>query len=104
MDAPESLNQLRPIALCTVVVKVITKVLANIIKPLMDKLISPQQCSFILGRQASDNVILAQEALHSMRRKKGKMGYFAGKLDLEKAYDCISWGFLEQVLVYVGID
>lgn len=37
-----------------------------------------------------DNVILAQELVHSMKYKKGKYGWLAVKLDLEKAYDYIS--------------
>lgn len=51
----------------------------------MDKLTSPFQSSFIPGRQASDNIIIAQEILHSMRRMKGKFGGMALKVDLEKA-------------------
>lgn len=59
------------------VVKVITKIIANRLKLLMDKLTSPNQCSFILGRQGVDNVIMIQELIHSMRKKRGKEGWLA---------------------------
>lgn len=68
-------------------VKVVTKVVANRLKALMPKLTSKNQCSFILGRHTSDNSIIAQEIIHSVKRKKGKSGWLAVKIDLEKAYD-----------------
>lgn len=41
---------------------------------------------------------MAQEILHSMNRLKGQKGYFALKMDLAKAYDNLSWSFMEHVL------
>ena len=87
VDHPESLSQFRPISLCNVRYKIITKVVANRLKIIMPKLIGPMQSSFVLGRHITDNIIIAQEALHSMRNKKGKVGWMAIKVDLEKAYD-----------------
>lgn len=45
-----------------------------------------------------------QEAVHSMRRKKGRKGWMRLKLDLEKAYDRIRWDFLEDTLVAAGLS
>ena len=64
----------------------------------MPKLIGPAQASFIPGRVSTDNIIVVQEAVHSMRRKKGRKGWMLLKLDLEKAYDRIRWDFLEDTL------
>ena len=33
-----------------------------------------------------------------MRRKKGKIGQMLIKIDLEKAYDCLSWEFVHETL------
>lgn len=63
--------QFRPIALCNTVVKILTKVLANLLKPLMNKLTDVTQSGFIPGCQGTDNTIVVQEILHSMRKRKG---------------------------------
>lgn len=69
-NPPEKLTHFRPISLCNVVAKIISKVIANRLKPLMSKLVGPNQCSFIPGRQAVDNVVIVQEVVHSLKRKK----------------------------------
>lgn len=53
----------------------------------MDKIISPYQAAFVLGRRGMDNIIIVQELIHSIGRFKGRKGYMAIKIDLEKAYD-----------------
>ena len=53
----------------------------------LDKLISPLQTAFVLGRKGMDNVIIAQEIIRSLGKKKGKTRYMALKIDLEKAYE-----------------
>lgn len=103
-DVPELVSQFRPIALCNVLMKVITNVIANRLKPLMSKLIGNTHSSFILGKQAADNIIIAQEVIHSMVKMKGKQGLIAIKIDLENAYDRIEWDFLEEVLQKVGFE
>lgn len=74
--------------------KIITKVLVNHLRPFLDDMISPLQSSFIPGRGTSDNAILAQEVVHYMHLNKSKQGTIAFKIDLEKAYDRVSWDFL----------
>lgn len=68
------------------------------LKKLMPELIGPAQASFIPGRLSTDNIVVVQEAVHSMRRKQGRKGWMLLKLDLEKAYDRIRWDFLEDTL------
>lgn len=104
VDSPKYISQYRPITLMNVLIKVITKVVANRIKMFVAKLVSEVQCSFIPGRQTSDNIIIVQELLHSMRRMKGRTGIMAIKIDLEKAYDRISWPFLTKVLQAAGFS
>ena len=95
---PESITQFRPISLCNVLFKIITKAMVGRLKGIMNKLIGPAQSSFILGRLSAGNIVVVQEAVHSMRRKKGQKGLMLLKLDLEKAYDRVRWDFLEDTL------
>jgi hypothetical protein len=65
-------NQFRPISLCNIVYKIISKILANRLKPLLTKFISPLQLAFVPNRIIQDNTILAQELLHTFKLKRGK--------------------------------
>lgn len=97
-DAPESLNQFRPISLCNVLLKIVSKIIANRLKPIMTKLTNRFQSSFIPGRSTTDNVVIAQEILHSLKRRKGSMRGFILKVDLENAYDRVDWIFFKGIL------
>ena len=72
-NGPKILGHFRPISLCTSIYKMISKIIVNRIRPHMQHLVSPFQATFILGRKGLDNMIIAQESLHSMERKKGGM-------------------------------
>lgn len=70
----------------------------------MEKRVGPNQASFVPNCQASDNIIIVQKLIHSMRRKTGKKGSMAIKIDLQKAYDRVTWGFLKKILETVGFE
>uniref|UniRef100_A0A2N9IUL5 RNase H type-1 domain-containing protein n=1 Tax=Fagus sylvatica TaxID=28930 RepID=A0A2N9IUL5_FAGSY len=93
---PESLSQFRPISLCNTVYKIVTKSIVARIRPLLSNLISPFQAAFVPGRRGIDNVIIAQELIHSLHKKKGAKGSFVVKIDLEKAYDRLEWSFIRE--------
>ncbi|KAK5772658.1 hypothetical protein PVK06_048951 [Gossypium arboreum] len=97
-ENPEDFSQFRPISLCSVLYKLVMKVIANRFKVIFPKLISQEQAGFIAERNISDNIILTQEIIHSMRCKQKARNWMALKLDLEKAYDRVSWEFIEASL------
>lgn len=69
----------------------------------MANLVAPMHCSFVPGRHSSDNITIVQEVIHTMRKKKGKKGFMAIKIDLEKAYDKLKWDFVKDTLVDIGL-
>lgn len=88
-DNPQTIKQFRPIGLCNSAYKLVTKILVNRLRPHLQELISANQNSFIQGKGSDVNFVVANEVIHSMKNKKGKKGWFALKIDLEKAYDII---------------
>ena len=101
---PNKVSQFRPISLGNFIFKVISKILANRLKPLLHKIISPNQSAFLQGRSIHDNSILAHEIFHSMKKKKGNGGLMAIKLDMEKAFDRMEWSFLLRIFSLLGFS
>eukprot|EP00253_Pinus_taeda_P012913 PITA_12913 len=62
-----TLDGFQPIALCNVVYKIISKVIANRLKPLLPSLISKEQTGYVEGRQILNNIIQAHEVVHSLK-------------------------------------
>ena len=84
----EKITNYRPISLCNVIYKIISKVLANRLKQILPHLIATTQSAFVPGRLIIDNFLIAYESLHVMHCcKKGRRGSLALKLDVSKAYD-----------------
>lgn len=75
---PEVVADYRCISLCNVIYKLISKVLANKLITVLPNVISCSQIAFVPGRHISDNILVAYEAIHFLRRKRaGKVGYIS---------------------------
>ncbi|XP_026428275.1 uncharacterized protein LOC113324163 [Papaver somniferum] len=96
----EEIKDFRPISLMGSIYKMISKVLAGKLKLVHPKIISCHQSAFIKGRQILDCALLANECMNS-RIKSGTPGIIV-KVDFEKAFDHVSWGFLDEVLSKMG--
>lgn len=95
--------EFRPISLCNVVYKIISKDLANPIKLHLNSVISQTQSAFVSGRLITDNVLVAYEVNHFIHcHSQSKRAFMALKLDVSNAYDRIEWIFLERVLRKLG--
>lgn len=73
-----------------------SKTLVNKLKQLMSDLITPFQNAFVKDKMIIDNILIAGEILHHMKKTKGQKKTFWGglKIDIHKAFDRVSWEFL----------
>ncbi|KAM0854466.1 hypothetical protein ACQ4PT_050425 [Festuca glaucescens] len=93
-------SEFRPISLVHFFGKLITKILALRLRPRMHELVSPCQSAFIKKRAIHDNFVFVRAQARLFRQKK--MPALLLKLDLQKAFDSISWEFLLEVLEAKG--
>ena len=103
VKSPQKITEFRPISLCNVVYRLISKILANRLKRVLDAVIDELQSAFVPGRLITDNVLVAFETMHCIdQRKKGKKALMAIKLDMSKAYDKVEWLYLETMMRKMG--
>ena len=92
----------RPITLCNVLYKIISKVMENRLKPILPQIIFEEQSGYVEGRKIMDNVLLAHEMIHTLQTRK-KAGMIM-QLDLSKAYEKVSWEYMEAILKAFGFS
>ncbi|GLT99814.1 hypothetical protein SLE2022_172280 [Rubroshorea leprosula] len=98
--SPRDLKDFRPISLIGCMYKLLAKVLANRLKEVMPEIISETQSAFVGGRQLVDSVLVLNEVVDEVRKKK--QAAFVFKADFQKAYDCVNWSFLDWMLDALG--
>nr|KAJ0210611.1 hypothetical protein LSAT_V11C400216830 [Lactuca sativa] len=93
---PNTFDDYRPISLLGSLYKIISKVLAERLKKAIPLVISDTQTAFIKDRYILDGPLIVNEVISWLRKNKAKA--FLLKIDFEKAFDCLNWGFLESVM------
>lgn len=99
---PNTPKDFRPIALCNVTLKIITKIIANRLKPILPSIISENQSAFIPGKLITNNTVLAFDIFHYFKHTNSKNSFVAIKTDMEKAYDHIEWKFIQATMLSMG--
>ena len=102
VENPETTSHFRPISLCNVIYKIISKIIVNRLRPILMMCISQNQGAFAPGRSIIDNILIAHELFSDFNRKHGHIGTMAVKLDLEKAYDFLDWNYIKAILSKFG--
>lgn len=96
-----TLGEYRPISLCNIVYKVITKIIARRMKPILVSCISKNQAAFLKGRSLGENVLLASELIRNYPKSSCPKSSML-KVDIRKAFDTVSWDFVLKVLEAQG--
>ncbi|KAL2226750.1 UNVERIFIED_CONTAM: hypothetical protein Sindi_2033700 [Sesamum indicum] len=100
-DSPQSWSEFKPISLCNVTNKILSKLFYTKISQALLDLISPSQSGFVPGRLIADNILLAQEMTHHLDIRHSKRNLIL-KLDMSNAYDRVNWKFLYVILEKMG--
>lgn len=97
-DNPNLVSDYRPISLCNVIYKIVSKILANRLSSILPNLIGWEQSGFVAGRCPFDNIIALQEIVHSLERDTINLPRMIINIDIEKAYDTIRWSAILATL------
>ncbi|GJY29441.1 RNA-directed DNA polymerase, eukaryota, reverse transcriptase zinc-binding domain protein [Tanacetum coccineum] len=79
----------------------LSKILTNRIKVALSQIIDENQSAFVPGRAITDNILLTQELLKGYNCINGPKRC-AFKIDIQKAYDTVSWEFLKDIMGRFG--
>lgn len=99
----DSIELFRPIALANFKFKIISKVIANRLSPIISIIISMEQKGFVQGRCIKECIGLTSEVVNLMH-KKSYGGNLVMKVEIKKAFNSINWLFLTQVLKQFGFN
>ncbi|XP_059289514.1 uncharacterized protein LOC132043044 [Lycium ferocissimum] len=101
VDHPNKLTEFRPISLSNFTNKIISKLICSRFATVLPGITSINQTGFVRGRSITENIMLAQEIIHGIK-KPNHGDNVVIKLDMAKAYDRVSWSFTCLVLRRMG--
>lgn len=91
------LSEFRPISLCNIVYKIISKMIGSRLKLITPLAVQRNQVGFITGRLLCENVLLASELVADFN-KPGEISRGCLQIDITKAYDNVDWKFVLNIL------
>ncbi|XP_073149154.1 uncharacterized protein [Henckelia pumila] len=103
VEGAQAWTDFRPISLCNVSNKIISKLLYSRLRSVVGRLVSQSQSGFVPGQMIADNILLAHELTHSLNLP-ARGGNVILKLDMAKAYHRVQWSFLLDVLRWFGFS
>ena len=91
----------RPISILNVDYKLITKTLADRLKLVLPDIIHPDQCGYVRDRKIGENIRIVHDLIHYCNDHdvEGLLVF----LDFEKAFDSVSWEFINHTLTEFGL-
>lgn len=96
------LSEFRPISLIRCIYNVILKNLAMHLKTVIGKVISDVKSVYVEGRNILDGPLMVNGLLSWTKRVKKNIMLF--KVNFDKEFDSINWGYLDLILVHMGFD
>ncbi|GAB2285164.1 hypothetical protein Dimus_039696 [Dionaea muscipula] len=98
---PSMASDFRPIACCSTIYKIISKMLYSRLMGVLPHLVDVSQSAFVGGRSIVNNILLCQELMVGYNRKVISPRCLA-KIDLKKAYDSVHWSFVIDLMMAMG--
>ena len=102
MDDPLYFRDFRPISLSNFIYKIIAKITANQLKPILSHNIYSEQFSFLEDKQIHEVDGVTKEIPHSLKSWK-KRGLII-KIDLSKSYDKLTFSYIILLMTHLGLE
>ncbi|GMJ03435.1 hypothetical protein HRI_004012700 [Hibiscus trionum] len=99
-DNPTSIGDYRPISLIESLFKILAKVWSKRLTGCIQEVVGENQFAFTPGKQISDCVLIANEVIDEIKRRRDKV--VVVKADFKRAYDTVDWAFLDLILDKMG--
>jgi hypothetical protein len=90
------LKNWRPISLLNTDYKLLSKVIAERIKPVLTNIINPNQVGYVQGRNITDNIRIVSDILDYTKAEN--IPGILLSIDFKKAFDSVNWVFLKETL------
>lgn len=97
----KEIKDYRPIACCSTLYKIISKILANRLSKVLGTIVGNNQAAFVKGQKIHNHILLTYELIKGYERKRISPRCFM-QMDIQKAYDTVDWNALEKILNEVG--